>query len=230
MKSNFSKLISLGAIIALIGYITSGPLGFMLVKLTVPQPEWASSAVFATNYNFIQDIPYYLGFLLIGGMLMIAAGYYLNYKEEDSKIKFQLLLSLLFATVFAALIFFNYICQTTFIRHLALHYKPENDAVISTFSMANPKSLSWAIEMWGYGILGIATWLMAGYYKGKNKMIRLLLISNGVLSLATVAFTIIDINWVLTPAGIIAYMIWNVLMIVLMFMIYRNSKLSSATE
>ncbi len=146
-------MISYGAIVALTGYITSGPLGFMLVKLTKSQPEWVSAAVFATNYNFVQDIPYYLGFLLIGGMLMIAAGYYLDYKEENTRTKFQLLLSLLCTGAFAALIFFNYICQTTFIRHLALHYKPENDSIIATFSMANPLSLSWAIEMWGYGIL-----------------------------------------------------------------------------
>jgi hypothetical protein len=230
MKSNFSKLISLGAIIALIGYITSGPMGFMLVKLTKPQPEWASASVFVANYNFVQDIPYYFGLLLIGGMLMIAAGHYLNFDEDNKQIKFHLLLSLLLTTAFAALIFFNYICQTTFIRHLALHYKPENDAVISAFSMANPLSLSWAIEMWGYGILGAATWLMAGYYKQKNNFIRWLLTLNGIVSLLSVAFTIININWVLTTAGIIAYMFWNILMIVLMVMIYRNSKLSSVAE
>lgn len=227
MKSNFSKLISLGAIIALTGYITSGPAGFMLVKLTRPQPEWISASAFAANYNFVQDIPYYLGLLLIGGMLMIAAGHYLNYTEENRQVKFRLLLSLLFTTAFAALIFFNYICQTTFVRHLALHYKSENDAVISTFSMANPMSLSWAIEMWGYGILGVATWLMAGYYKQKNNFIRWLLILNGIVSLLSVAFTVININWVLTTTGIIAYMFWNILMIVLMIMIYLNSKTSS---
>jgi hypothetical protein len=226
MKSNYTKLISFGAMIALAGYITSGPVGFMLVKLTTPQPDWFSAAVFVANYNFAQDIPYYFGLLLIIGMLMITAGHYLNFTEDNKQIKFQLLLALLFTTVFAALIFFNYICQTTFIRHLALHYKPENDAVISTFSMANPMSLSWAIEMWGYGILGVTTWLMAGYYKKKNNLTRRLLILNGIVSLLSVAFTIININWVLTTAGIIAYMFWNVLMIVLMIMIYRNSKLT----
>jgi hypothetical protein len=224
MNSNYSKLISIGAIIALAGYITSGPLGFMLVKFTTPQPGWVSAQVFAANYNFVQDIPYYFGLLLIGGMLMVATGHYLNFTEENRQTKFRLLLALLWATVFAALIFFNYICQTTFIRHLALHYKPENDAIISTFSMANPMSLSWSIEMWGYGILGAATWLMAGYYKQNNNFIRWLLILNGIVSLLSVAFTIININWVLTTAGIIAYMFWNVLMIILMLMIYRNGK------
>jgi hypothetical protein len=224
MKSGYDKLIATGAVIGLIGYITSGPLGLMFVKFTRPQPDWVSASVFAAHYHFIQDVPYYFGLLLISGMLMIAAGHYLNYNEENKQIKFHLLLSLLFAVVFAALIFFNYICQTTFIRHLALHYKQENDSIISTFSMANPMSLSWAIEMWGYGILGVATWLMAGYYRGKNNFIRWLLILNGIVSLLSVAFTIININWVLTPAGIIAYMFWNILMIVLMIMIYRTCK------
>ncbi len=230
MKSKYNKFIFLGAIIALVGYITSGPLGFMPVKLTVPQPEWTSAAVFAANYNFVQDIPYYFGLLLIGGMLMIAAGHYLNFNEDSNQIKFNLLLSLLLTTAFAALILFNYICQTTFIRHLALQYKPENDSIFSTFSMANPLSLSWAIEMWGYGILGAATWLMAGYYQRKNIFIRWLLTLNGIVSLLSVVFTAYNISWVLTTAGIIAYMFWNILMSSLMLLIYGNSKTSLSTE
>ena len=104
--------------------------------------------MFAANYHLVQDIPYYLGLLLIGGMLMVAVGQYLNYTEENKKVKFHLLLSLLWTTAFAALIFFNYVCQTTFIRHLALNYTVQNDYIIATFSMANPMSLSWAVEMW----------------------------------------------------------------------------------
>jgi hypothetical protein len=225
MIPNYNKLISYGSVVALIGFITSGPLGFMMVKLTKPQPVWDSASVFAANYHFVQDIPYYMGLLLIGGMLMVAVGHYLNYTEENRKVKFHLLLSLLWTTAFATLIFFNYICQTTFIRHLALNYTAQNDSIIATFSMANPMSLSWAVEMWGYGILGVATWLMAGYYKEENKLISWLLILNGIVSIATVFFTIADINWVLTTTGLIAYMFWNVLMIVLMSMMYRNSNL-----
>jgi len=157
-------------------------------------------------------------------MLMIAAGHYLNYTGENRQVKFHLLLSLLWASAFAALIFFNYICQTTFIRHLAMHYTPQNDSIIATFSMANPLSLSWAVEMWGYGILGVATWLMAGYYKGKNNTIAWLLILNGIVSIATVVFSILDTDWVLTTIGLIAYMFWNVLMIAMMMMIYRNCR------
>lgn len=138
MQSNFNRLISLGALVALAGYVLSGPVGFLAVQLTHPQPVWTSAAGFAENYHAVQDMPYFFGLLLIGGMLMLAAGHYLNAPSENEKTRFHLLLALMWTTFFAALIFFNYICQTTFVRHLALHYKPENDPLIAAFSMANP--------------------------------------------------------------------------------------------
>jgi hypothetical protein len=224
MKTEYDQLISLGALVGLTGYVLSGPVGFMVVKSTYPQPVWASPAVFAENYHVIQDMPYYFGVLLIGGMLMLSAGIYLKSKTEPEKSRFHILLALMWTTFFAALIFFNYICQTTFVRHLALEYKPAYDAMISTFSMANPMSLCWAIEMWGYGILGVATWLMSAYYSDKNRAIYWLLILNGIVSILTVVFTIIDVNWLMTTAGLAGYFFWNVLMIVLMILIYKHSK------
>ena len=59
--------------------------------------------------------------------------------------------------------------------------------------------------MWGYGFLGIATWLMSGYYHKKNNLLRSLLVANGIVSLISAAWTIIDVSRVMTPAGLIAY-------------------------
>ena len=155
---------------------------------------------------------------------MIVAGHYLSYKEENEEKKFHLLLSLAWTTIFAVLISFNYICQTTFVHNLAVHYKPEYDSAISIFSMSNPLSFCWANEMWGYAFLGIATLLMSGYYRDKNNLIRLLLIVNGIVSLMSAIWTIVDVSWLMTTAGLISYFAWNVLMIVLMIMIYNYSK------
>jgi hypothetical protein len=166
-------------------------------------------------------LPFYFGFLLVGGMLMMIAGHYLTYKEENEEYKFHLLLSIAWTTVFAALIFFNYICQTTFIHNLALHYKPEYDFAITTFSMSNPLSLCWAIEMWGYGFLGVATWLIAGYYRDRSNIIRVLLILNGIVSLISPIYTIINVRWVMKSGGLIAYFAWNALMILMLILIYR---------
>lgn len=223
MKSKNNHLISLGALVSLAGYVLSGPVGFGIVQMTKPQPAWVSVAVFAENYHVVQDMPYYFGLLLIGGMLMLSAGHYLNTKAENDETRFHVLLSLVWTTVFAALIFFNYICQTTFIRHLALDFKPENEAIITIFSMANPMSLSWAIEMWGYGILGVGTWFLSSYYAEKNRAIYWLLIINGIVSILTVVFIIIDVKWLLTTVGLISYFIWNILMIALTILIYRNA-------
>ena len=219
--SGYNKLISLGAGVALAGFLLSGPVGFVIVQWTNPQPPWVSAAVFSAGYHVVQDLPYYFGFLLIGGMIMLAAGHYLNYSGDNRQTKFHLLVALCWTIIFASLIFFNYICQTTFVRHLAMDYKPEYDGFIATFSMANPMSLSWSIEMWGYGYLGVANWLMSSYYLNRNDLIRVLLITNGVMSLAGVGLTIVDIQWVLTGVGLIAYTIWNLLMIIILMLIWR---------
>src|SRR5688572_30161165 len=124
-RVNYQKLISVSALIALTGFILSGPVGFLFVSLTKPQPSWDSPAVFARNYHIVQDLPYYLGFLLISGMLMLTAAHYLSYKSENNLTRFCPLLSVCLVTIFSALIFFNYVCQIMFIRNLALNYKQE---------------------------------------------------------------------------------------------------------
>jgi hypothetical protein len=230
-RLNFNDLISIGSLVSLAGYILSGPVAFIIVRALKPQPPWQSSSVFAENYHVVQDLPYYCGFLLIGGMLMVFAGHYLNCsKEKDTLNKFYLLVAFGWVTVFVTLVSFNYICQTTYVRNLALHYRPEYDIAIATFSMANPLSFCWANEMWGYAFLGVSTWLAAGYYKNKNNIIRTLMIANGIVSLAGALWTIIDINWIMTIAGVVSYLAWNVLMIVMMTLIYRHSGKESQVQ
>jgi hypothetical protein len=90
--------------------------------------------------------------------------------------------------------------------------------------MSNPLSLCWAIEMWGYGLLGIGTWLMAACYSGRNAWIEKLLIVNGGVSVIGAIWVSIDISWVMTPIGLIAYLGWNVLMMVVLVLMYRDSK------
>ncbi|MFL5740401.1 MAG: hypothetical protein ACJ75B_09310 [Flavisolibacter sp.] len=217
-------LISFGSIAALIGFILSGPVGFLLVLLIKPQPAWTSASNFAAHYNSLQNIPYYFGFILIGGMLILAVAHYLNADKELPLDKMHVLLSVVWTTIFATLVLFNYICQIAFIHHLATNYNPDNDTAISTLSMANPASLSWAVEMCGYAILGVATWLLSAYYRNKNKTIYFLLIANGIISILSAAFFVYNDKWLLTTTGLASYFFWNILMIVLLFLIYRHSK------
>ena len=218
-----SKLIARGAMIALGGFILSGPVGFLIVMLTHPQPAWISSAVFVEHYHWIQNLPYYLGFLLVGGMVMVLSGHYQDYKGNDEGTRFLLLIAVILSGVFAALVIFNYVCQTTYIHNLAVHYSPENDHAIAAFSMSNPLSFCWANEMWGYAVLGVATALLSGYYRRSRLLVWLLWI-NAVVSIAAPIWTIIDVTWVMTTIGLSSYFFWNILMIVIMILIYRSSK------
>ncbi len=223
MKSS-NKLIALGSLMALAGFLLSGPLAFLFVQLIKPQPAWTSASIFTANYSPVQNLPYFFGFVLIGGLLILAAAHYLD-AANNHLTRLRLLLSLSCTLIFSVLIGFNYICQTSFfVHHLAEHYKPEYDAAIATFSMANPMSLCWAIEMWGYAVLGIATWLMAAYYRGKNNAIRILLTANGLVSVGSVVFMVVDNQWLMTSTGLVAYGVWNILMIVLLGLIYRHAK------
>ena len=107
-KSN--NLISVGAMVALVGFLLSGPASFVIVRIVRPRPTWVSPTVFVDNYHIIQDIPYYFGFLLIGGMLMVAAGHYLSKTGKSEPIKrFPLLIALGCTIVFCSLVSFNYI-------------------------------------------------------------------------------------------------------------------------
>lgn len=220
-------LISLGASTALAGFILSGHVGFLLVQLINPQPPWTTASDFVAHYSAWQNIPYFFGFVLVGGMLLLAAAHYHNLTTESELQKMHILLSVVWTTIFATLIFFNYICQITFIHHLATHYHPSYDTAIATLSMANPASLSWSVEMWGYAILGVATWLLSAYYREKNKPIYTLLIANGVLSVASAVLFVLNGRWLLTAVGLAGYFIWNAGMIVLLILIYKHSKRSS---
>jgi hypothetical protein len=84
-------------------------------------------------------------------------------------------------------------------------------------AVANPRALGWAIEMWGYALLGVATWLAAPVF-ARNRLERLtasLMILNGVVSIIGGFATSLDLAWVLTPLGLVSYVAWNVVVFAL---------------
>lgn len=224
-----SERVRIAIWISLLGFILSGPVGLVLVTWFGPQPEWISAVIFAEHYREIQALPYYFGFFLIGGMVMLVLAHFWDYRQKQDPIAWKLGLSLGLVLVFATLITFNYICQTTFVRQMATHYQPLYEPLLAAFSMSNPFSLAWAIEMWGYGILGISLWLLSDQYREKNRWIPPLLLLNMILSLASLAWTIVDARWVLTGVGLGLYLAWNVLMILILAMILKQSGKFSST-
>jgi hypothetical protein len=196
------------AITNIAGILLSGPLGLLVVSLVRPAPAWQTPALWAAGYHPVQTLPFYFGFLLLFSYIAIVVVAHRIAEEEH---KTYTLIALVFTAAFVPLIFFNYISQTTFLPALARNYRPEYDAIIATFSLNNPNALCWAIEMWGYALLGIATIFAAPVFN-RNRTERItawLMVINGIVSLAGGFVTAVNLSWVLTVPGLVNYLLWN---------------------
>jgi hypothetical protein len=218
------KMIRAGALISLIGFFCSGPMAVSIVLITHPQPDWLTVSQYITYYHPIQSLPYYLGFLILAGMLLLAVGH-LSYDFTSTKqIRPSMVISLALTIVFLGLIAFNYVCQISFIPNLVEDFRPEYESLIAGLSMANPESFCWANEMWGYCFLGWATWAGATFYQNKSNFIKWLMIGNGLISMISPIWTILEPGWVLTSTGMGLYLFWNIWMIMLMLAIFLKSR------
>lgn len=227
MKSTKSALSAyrsgrIGALVALVGTLFSGPLSLLVVSKVAPQPAWVSTQVFVENFHLIQTLPFYFGFFLIGGTLVMMAA---MVTLSDHKV--PLMTAGFFTTAGATLILFNYFTQATFVPALVGEYKAVNEAILSAVTMANPKSLAWAIEMWGYGFLGLGTWFAAPFFASgrAEKTAKNLFILNGILSMVGALWTSYDLGWVLSDPGLVSYAAWNglyVLMMVMVMVVFRR--------
>lgn len=73
---------------------------------------------------------------------------------------------------FTAVVFLNYIIQTTYVPYLAINRPPELAAVLPVFTMANPGSFAWALEMYGWGGIGLSfvfLWHLSSEKAGLNR-------------------------------------------------------------
>lgn len=216
--SDACRIGMLGAILSSIGILTSGPLAVLAVALVRPQPLWNGPDLFVDNFHRIQTLPFYFGFLLAMGSIMMLVSVYLLSKKRATA-----LTALIFMSIGAAFVIFNYVTQTTFIPAVVKTYTVELGSVLSTLSMSNPSSLPWALEMWGYGLIGLGTWLAAGFF-GTSRLERLakaLFILNGIVSVFGAIIASIDLAGVFSIAGLIGYGVWNVLYLALAITFYR---------
>jgi hypothetical protein len=121
--------------------------------------------------------------------------------------------ALVFTAVFASLVFLNYIVQTTVIPGLARAYSPDNDAIIALLSMSNPTSLAWALEMWAWAFLGVATWLASPVFSmgPVERLASAAFVANGVSSVFSALCTAARPAWVMTVPGFVGFLLWNAL-------------------
>ncbi len=203
-----------GAVVTAIAIPVSGPIGLVVVNAVGPAPTWSGAETFVRHYHPVQTFPFFAGFgLLLGYSMTMAA----LYRLADEHLKTRALIGVMFTTAFVALIFFNYINQTTFVPGLSRDYRPEYGPIITALTMANPQSLAWGIEMWGYALLGVATWFMSPVFHGRiiERATSALMVANGVISIAGGVATAWYPAWVLTSVGTLGYLSWNLLVFAL---------------
>lgn len=209
-----ARYISLAASIALCGVLFSGPVAVGLVDLIAPQPSWHGVEAFVRNYSWLQTLPYLFGFLIVGGFILLMASLSEVGRTDQRPLGIT---ALVLTAVFAALIFTNYVLQIAFVPL----WVNTGDSILAVMTMANPISLGWSLEMFGYGILGVATIMVAPLFQlqGRQGTIRVLLQLNGVVSVVSAALVPVIPGWVLTSGGLIAGVIWNLLIAVLMILV-----------
>jgi hypothetical protein len=196
------------------GILLSGPVGVLIIALTHPQPAWRDARTAAENFHFVQNLPYFGGiFLLVAYVVTFAA----IYQSADESRKPYAFIAAMFSMAYATLISLNYIIQTTFLPAILTRYRPELDQTIAILSMVNPTAIGWAIEMWGYAFLGLATWFAAPAFR-RNRLENItaaLFIFNGIISVLGALVTSARLDWVLTAPGLVSYLGWNALMLVI---------------
>lgn len=202
------------AALVLAGAVLSGPVAMLVVAQVSPQPAWSDVSAFADNYHPVQLLPYVLGYILLAGFVFFSAS---CHALAAAPLRPRTSAALVFTGIYATLVFTNYTVQLGFIPRV-LNDRP---AYIAALTMANPASFAWFLEMFGYGAMGVATWLLAAAFRGSRRanVIRHLLIANGVLSIIGAACTALLDRWVFSAAGLLSFAGWNLLVAVCFLLI-----------
>jgi hypothetical protein len=196
------------------GILFSGLIFPVLSSVFTPQPLWQNAELFIKSFHPLQTATFFCGyFLVIGSLLTFIVLYFIS----DEKKKIYAFMGLIINIVFTAIVFINYIIQTTYVPYLAANNPAETNSILAIFTMSNPGSLAWALEMYGWGGIGLSFIFMAYSFR-ENKIERILktlFIINGISSCTSALITSIDMNWLFTVFGFAALIIWNTLVFII---------------
>lgn len=199
-----------------------GPLSVIIVQWIEPLPAWNGINQYISEYHKIHSISILFGFvLLIGFVKFIAASISLEKKDQSG----HLTAAIIYTAIYGTLAGFNYIVNSSYIHHVFEEYLE----FVEILSMNNPKSICWSLEMYSYGFLGLATYSIAPVFRSSMTIVNMLKI-NGMLSIAGALITFFKLSWVLSPIGMIAYIGWNIFIVVTMVLIINKYKSGSYEE
>ncbi len=206
------------------GIVLSGLLFPVLSSIYTPQPPWQDAALFVSSYHPLQSATFFFGYLLVIGSLMTFVALYMISGPEK---KVWALSGLIINTAFTAVVVLNYIIQTTYVPYLAMNNPPETQSILPAFTMSNPGSFAWALEMYGWGGIGLSFVFMAFIFKSGRfeQTLKVLFIVNGAASVISALATSIDMNWLFTNAGLVSLVVWNTLVFIIDILLLKYFRL-----
>jgi hypothetical protein len=192
--------------------------GAVSVMALHPQPPWTGLAAFMAAYHPLQSVIFLPSIILPLSFVGILAGLLVEARPAG---KAWGVLALSTGVVGAAVLCTSYLIQGLWVPALI---RQKSDLVGSLVS-TNPDSLFWTFELFGYGIIGLGTWLAAPLLgrTGRDGIIRRLLVANGIGSMAAAIGYAISRDWVFEPLGLGGVLVWNALVFILGVMLFRRS-------
>jgi len=173
------------------------------------EAEAGGVEAYARAFHPLQLVTYGFGFLIVFGSLGLVAALH---RLAPEALRFRTALALALAASFAAVIGTNYMLQLAVLRPNVAAGRLEGMALLA---FNNPDSITMALEMLGYGFLGLATWAVAPVFRadGLERWTRALCVANGVVSAAgTALHAAVGVRGLF---GLSLYAAWNVLFAVL---------------
>ena len=220
MKTKILQFGKTAVLVNIFGILFSGLVFPVLTTIFFPQPVWRDAETFIRSFHWIQTATFFCGYFLIAGSLLTFVALYFFAKKDKKIMAFS---GLAINLIFSGIVFLNYIIQTTYVPYLAVNNLPETATVLPVFCMANPGSLAWAFEMYGWGGIGLSFIFMAFIFQNTKteRTLKMLFLINGICSLISAVMTSIDMNWIFSSAGFAALIIWNVLVLVIDIFLLR---------
>jgi hypothetical protein len=200
--------------------LLSGLIFPVITMIFYKQPAWEGPEVFIAHYHPFQTTTFFSGFLLVISSLLI---FIVLYKNSDTANKIAGLSALMINAVFTPIIILNYILQITYVPYLAVHQPAGTADLLTAFTMSNPGSVAWALEMYGWGGIGLSYLVAALIFRntGGERILKALFVTNGVCSIASAGMTSADMNWIFSKAGLVALVVWNLLIILIDIFLIR---------
>jgi hypothetical protein len=194
------------ALLLLVGLLLSGPATVAGVSLRHPQPVvWRGAEAYVRAFHPLQLATYAFGFLILLGAVGLFSSL-LVLAPRDGRLPG--VVALVFVAMFGSVIGVNYMFQLAVLRPAVAAGQA---GAVEFLAFNNPDSATMALEMLGYGFLGLATAAAAPLFPGpgRARRIRWLAVANGVVSVAGTALQ--AAGALAGLAGLAAYLVWNLL-------------------